>query len=450
MPILASGIASQSNPNELLNDATTKQFNDAIQDVQNAFHQGLRDTEGLREELKKETEKNQAHRQRKANLEAELSQLKSQMNGAGSNAGTGAVQHIAQMQAPVRGPSGGGTGFQLIDEILHSDPERTSEQAHIQAHGVAISSKKEETRIASAGWDARIKLYNLSKKATARTIGKGNQMGGLYSVAFAKTDDRLLGCTSADHSVYLWEWEKDTDKPKHKLSGHKDEVNGIDFHPLQNVMCTASDDMYARIWDFGEGVELRKLGPAEGKTPQIDVEHTKAVYGATFLGEDKTLQYCVATCCFDQYVRIFDMRDKSLTSSFCHHTDDIIGIDHCSYRNHLVTGSDDGMIVTLDGKMNWREVVELRIDTRKSPGMEENEVKRVRFSSDGKLLAAGCSTHRVLVYKHNGNAMEKVADLGGHAECVFDVAWSTCHETGHSILVSASHDGKCKVWRGYA
>merc|ERR1719345_482590 len=107
-------------------------------------------------------------------------------------------------------------------------------------------------------------------------------MGGLYSVMFAKTHHDILGCTSCDRSVYLW--NHTTGRMFLKLDGHSDEVNGIDFHSSQQVMVTASDDNKAIIWDFQEGITLRTLD-----------KHTKAVYGATFLGNQN--QYYVATCC---------------------------------------------------------------------------------------------------------------------------------------------------------
>merc|ERR1719326_784273 len=142
------------------------------------------------------------------------------------------------------------------------------------------------------------KLYNLNTDSVVCTLGdcetgEEGKMGGLYCVAFAKTVPDVIGCTSADKSVYLWNIQ--TGRLSAKLLGHTDEVNGLDFHSSQTVMCTASDDCKAIIWDFQEGITLRTLD-----------KHTKAVYGATFLGSagGDNFQYMVATCCFDQKCRI--------------------------------------------------------------------------------------------------------------------------------------------------
>merc|ERR1712217_779863 len=229
----------------------------------------------------------------------------------------------------------------------------------------------------------------------------------------------ILGCTSCDHKVYLWNTEKGEQTTK--LTGHTDEVNGIDFHSSQQVMCTASDDCKAIIWDFQEGITLRTLD-----------KHTKAVYGVSFLGQE--YQYFVGTCCFDQKTRIFDMRDKQVVALLQTHVDDVIGIDYTSSKQLLATGSDDGQIVFWDAK-TWKQ--QHKINTREEK--PENEVKRVRFSKDGNKLAAACSSGQVLVYDSTGGTPTNIAKLDGHTDCVFDVTWGV-HSTGKSMLISASHD----------
>merc|ERR1719158_1309648 len=121
-------------------------------------------------------------------------------------------------------------------------------------HSVCISqAQQDEPMVATASWDTTVKLFNLAHGEVVRTLGgskqfsEQGQMGGLYSVAFAKTSPSLLGCTSCDSHVYLWQHASGT---VNRLQGHTDEVNGIDFHSSQQAMCTASDDCKAIVWDF--------------------------------------------------------------------------------------------------------------------------------------------------------------------------------------------------------
>jgi len=311
--------------------------------------------------------------------------------------------------------------------------ERTIKIHDAPVHSVAMAPKRDF--IATASWDSTVKLYNLATEEVTRTLGgqdqpgEENRMGGLYSVAFSKTQPDILGCTSCDRSVYLWNHA--TGRLLSKLTGHSDEVNGIDFHSSQQVMCTASDDCKAIIWDFQEGITLRTLD-----------KHTKAVYGACFLGNQN--QYYVATCCFDQMARIFDMRDKQIVAMLQQHTDDVIGIHYSEAKQLVATGSDDGTMSLWDTR-TWKLMQ--TINTREI--REENEVKRISFSPDGNLLAAACSSGQVLVYDVNDNGFQKrpTAVLGGHTDCVFDVTWGNCHHSNARILVSASHDRTCRYWR---
>jgi WD40 repeat protein len=288
--------------------------------------------------------------------------------------------------------------------------------------------------IATASWDATVKLYDLQNDQVVRTLGDvealdEGKMGGLYAVAFAKTAPEYLGCTSADKSIYLWNCQ--TGKLNCKLLGHNDEVNGIDFHESQTVMASASDDGKCIIWDFQEGITLRQLD-----------KHTKAVYGCVFLGVEN--QYWLATCCFDQKTRIFDMRDKMIVAMLQRHNDDVIGIDYSAARGLLATGSDDGCIGIWDSK-TWK--LQQLINTREAPGILDNEVKRIAFSPGGDLLAAACSSQNVLVYDITQPTAKVVARLDGHGDCVFDIAWGTDPQTGAKTLVSASHDHTCQYWR---
>jgi WD40 repeat protein len=294
--------------------------------------------------------------------------------------------------------------------------------------------------LATASWDATVQVYDLSKDdndAFIVALGAEDgadqpdsyQMGGLYGVAFSNTDARVIGCVSADKCAYLWNHQ--TGGCISKLEGHEDEVNGISFHTTQQVMCTTSDDCTAIIWDFQEGMKLRTLDC-----------HEKAVYGSTFLGQDQ--EYNVATCCFDQKLRIFDLRDKRVVFELQGHLDDVIGIDYTEKSRLLATGSDDGCICVWDTR-NWSDPV-YKINTREIPGIPNNEVKRVRFSHDGRKVAAGCSSQQALIFDVGGNMPSLVAALPGHQDCVFDVAWGI-DATGVEYLVDASHDHTSFVWR---
>lgn len=319
-------------------------------------------------------------------------------------------------------------------------------------HSIDVSP--DNTRIASASWDATVSIYNLQTRAYEATLqnfseGPLNQekneplwesgeMGGLYCVKFARSihHSNILGCASADHMVYLWNFNPGSQSSPQvtmRLKGHIDEVNCIDFHPQQAVVCSTSDDCDAIVWDMDSGVTLRTLQ-----------KHPRAVYGAAFLGQDQ--EYLVATVCFDQKTRVYDMRDKQVVAQLQGHTDDVIGIDYTD-KSLLATGSDDGMIVIWDVR-TWQCVS--KINTREFA--PDNEVKRVKFSkSRSKVeIAAGGSNNTVYIFDLDlakTNVTEPTFKLDGHEDCVFDVAWGVNKQDNKTpFLVTASHDRSWKFW----
>eukprot|EP00927_Polykrikos_kofoidii_P027064 TRINITY_DN23953_c0_g1_i1.p1 TRINITY_DN23953_c0_g1~~TRINITY_DN23953_c0_g1_i1.p1 ORF type:complete len:413 (-),score=56.16 TRINITY_DN23953_c0_g1_i1:110-1348(-) len=302
-------------------------------------------------------------------------------------------------------------------------------QESLTLHGApvhSVTAAKRDGLIATASWDATVHLYNAGDQKVVRTFGADRSMGGLYSVAVSKTNPSLLGCTSSDKHVYLW--DPDSGERKNKLVGHKEEVNSLDFHATQQVICSGSDDNTVIIWDFDQGLMLRTIG-----------DHDKAVYGVKFLGEQN--EFLVASCSFDRKVRVFDMREKQLISELCGHGDHVIGLDFSSSQQLLASSSDDGKIITWD----FRKMVPLQtINARVGGSSAENEVKRIEFSPDGNYLAAGCSDGCALIY--DVNTSSNVAVLGAQKECVFDVAWSVCPKTHRRMLVTASHDCTSTVY----
>lgn len=385
--------------------------------------------EGLKRENLSLEESNQK-------LSEEVRSLKSQLAGSGRSVPQ-VDQALPHGMAERTHPAPAVSDSAASDFVL----ERSMTLHQAPVHSVTIHENGDH--FATASWDATVRFYNFEEQRVVQTFGSekvaggspGNpgEMAGLYSVAFAKTAPNILGCTSCDKNVYLWNC--DTGQNVRVLEGHKDEVNGIDFHVQQQVMCTASDDKQVLIWDFMEGLQLRKLD-----------KHTNAVYGATFLGKEH--QYLVATCCFDKITRIFDIRRNNLVAEVKGHTDDVIGIDYCPKYQLLATGSDDGLVVIWDVKNGWKKHRE--INTREpmpgQPGLDANEVKRVRWSNSGRYIAAACSSQCVLVYDINNESAPPIK-LGGHSDCVFDVSWGTCPRTGVNMLVSASHDHSCRYWK---
>jgi platelet-activating factor acetylhydrolase IB subunit alpha len=55
------------------------------------------------------------------------------------------------------------------------------------------------------------------------------------------------------------DWIPTAGAAKHTLTGHRDSVNMVAFHPIYTVLATASDDCSVKIWDWDSGEAERTL-----------------------------------------------------------------------------------------------------------------------------------------------------------------------------------------------
>lgn len=69
---------------------------------------------------------------------------------------------------------------------------------------------------------------------------------GVWEVSVSKTGQQILGTASADHTARIWGAESGLCLLQYV--GHGGSVNSIRFHPLQELVVTASGDSTAHIW----------------------------------------------------------------------------------------------------------------------------------------------------------------------------------------------------------
>merc|ERR1712183_973494 len=86
---------------------------------------------------------------------------------------------------------------------------------------------KDGQLVATASWDGSVCIFDPANSEVLKRLGygsseNGQKMAGLYSVSFAKLQQDIIGCTSCDNCVYLWDFN--SGEQLKALSGHRDEV----------------------------------------------------------------------------------------------------------------------------------------------------------------------------------------------------------------------------------
>lgn len=62
------------------------------------------------------------------------------------------------------------------------------------------------------------------------------------------------------------DWLPTASSSKHTLTGHRDQVNAVAFHPVYSVIVSASDDSTMKVWDWETGEMERTL---KGHTKRV-------------------------------------------------------------------------------------------------------------------------------------------------------------------------------------
>ncbi len=165
------------------------------------------------------------------------------------------------------------------------------EPRNIQAHAgpvwqVAFSPNGE--RVASAGADGKIKIWNFADHKLLRTFDK--HTNSVSSLGWSR-DGQWLTSGSEDKSVRLWDvtGNRQIGDP---FTGHRKDVLAVAFHPNGKWIVSASQDGMVKIWDtVGTSREALLTLVAYDDGKHI-VFHRSGVYtGSADVGQRITVTY---------------------------------------------------------------------------------------------------------------------------------------------------------------
>ncbi|WP_375472497.1 trypsin-like peptidase domain-containing protein [uncultured Nostoc sp.] len=306
------------------------------------------------------------------------------------------------------------SGKELAEKKFEAHPE-----------GVETVRISNDELIATSGSDGKVRLWKDFNR-TLEAEFKGHQ-GSVVSIRFNTKGDTLATAGKDDGTVRFWAVPgKSLIKPKNPLikleenekvlDGHEKAVGSVRFNPEGNLLVTASEDDYIRLWNL-EGKVVKKFKASQG-----------GVNTVRFSPKEK--EDLLATGGKDGTIKLWTRTGKPLEplKPFKGHSQAIRSISFNNKGDRLVSAGDDGKAILWDLKGN---------NLQEFP--HGGKVETTRFSPDGKLLATVGKKGTALLWDISSKQSKK---LLGHKGYVTTVGFSPKEYK----LATSGDDGTVRLW----
>ncbi|KIM71777.1 hypothetical protein PILCRDRAFT_830134 [Piloderma croceum F 1598] len=184
-----------------------------------------------------------------------------------------------------------------------------------------------------------------------------------------------------------------TGHPKHALSGHRDKVNAVSFHPTYSVFASAGADAAVKIWDWDSGELERTL---KG--------HTKSVTDCDFDSAGKYL----ATSSYDLFIKLWNVHDDYKNfATLRGHEHSISSVRFLPGDNRIASSSRDQSVRVWDVQTtHCIKVLQLHQDW----------IRSALPSCDGRLILTCSDDHTTRITDLESAATK--AEMRGHDNVV--------------------------------
>ena len=297
--------------------------------------------------------------------------------------------------------------FSLLPPILAQQPT-------VLRHGGSVQTVKfspvDNARLASAGDDTTIKIWDLQDNTLATTL-RGHSRK-IHSVAFSP-DGTLLASGSDDWTCRLWDVQAGAHIAtlEHIIGRNRSAIIEVAFSPDGELLATAGFDV--KLWEISTHNEIETL------------QHNEWVLALAFSPNGELL----ATGDNQGRVKVWNVQDRKV----------IAQLEGDTVRVDTLVFSPDGRTLASAG---YHGVIKLWSVSDWSPlgTLQSNRgtAYTLDFSPDGKALV---STGHTAVTLWSVESGEEITTLTGHSAWVFGAAFSP---DGKSIA-SSGDDGVVRV-----
>lgn len=235
---------------------------------------------------------------------------------------------------------------------------------------------------------------------------------------------------------------------KHTLSGHRDPITSVAFHPSFSIIATSSEDSSIKIYDWETGDFERTLKSHTKSVNDIDFQVERTTPS---LGQEKKEPLLLASCSSDLTIKLWDADNDYNCLRTLHGHDHVISAVRFlpTAGTHLASASRDRSIRIWDASTGFC--------TKTIDEAHGDWVRCLTPSFDGKLLLTGGSDQLVKIHELSSGNLK--IDFRGHEHVVECAVFAPPSSYNHiaklcgvtvtritSFVATGSRDKTIKLW----
>ncbi|KAK8950212.1 hypothetical protein KSP40_PGU005919 [Platanthera guangdongensis] len=199
----------------------------------------------------------------------------------------------------------------------------------------SCKSNSGRTLIVTGSRDHHVRLWDAERRCCIG-IGKGH-MGDVGAVVFSKKVKNFFVSGSSDRTIKVWSFNDVFEDVNHEITlkskavvgAHDKDINCLAVSPVDNLVCSGSEDRTACVWRLPELVSMMVL---KG--------HKRGIFSVEFSPVDQ----CVITSSGDRTIKIWAVSDGSCLKTFEGHTAGISCASFLTRGTQFVSCGFDGLV----------------------------------------------------------------------------------------------------------